>query len=190
MKKNQNLSSTISLKALEAKALKAAAVAELHAQLRTPRPSKKKPRRQPQRSAIELEINAIYQALKHNASETETVVIERLGIDSLCRARISVYRKDHLLRQTNDVQEFRRLVAAGADRRTLRRPFRALPQAMYAFYGSSLFPERLGSVAIYGDNPHATLTRIRVCGHFAGHAVKRASIEMGRRPFVDITLSA
>lgn len=158
----QNLISTLTFKAIEAKARKAAAVAEIEA--RQQKTVKKAVR--PQRPAIELDINSIFRVLKNNAAENDTVVLERPGGDFVFRAKISIYR------------------AVEPDM-----PLKT-PVVVYTFYANVLSPDRLGSVAIYGDDPKATLGRIMKSGHLFGHTVRRASVEVGRRPFVDVTLAS
>lgn len=185
MKTNQNRISTLSLKALEAKARRAATVAEVRTERQKPQ-KKERPVKRHRRKAIELEINSIYQALRNNASDKEVVILDRPGRDSSSIAKISIYLKVDLLRQKEE-EEARRVAPAG---NTADKPFRALPTVVYSLYAGTLNPDRLGSVAIYGDNPHSTLSRITKCGRLFGYSVKRASIEIGRRPFVDVTLAA
>lgn len=190
MEKNQNQTEQLSIKAIEAKARREAAIAEINARQpkrrsRLSRTAEKRPR-----TTIEQEINAIYQALIHNASDDETVVLSRPDKAVSCRAMISIYRQSDLLRQKDEEMAYKKALSAGADRRMLVKPFKARPVTMYSLYAGVVNPNKLGSIAIYGDNPHATLHRILISGHLLGHAVKRASIEMGLRPFVDVTLAS
>lgn len=87
---------------------------------------------------------------------------------SFCKAIINIYKLgDH-------------------SQRIRDKTFKAVPVESYAFYPSTYNPERIGSVAIYGTNS------TRYCQHLEkrrilfGRRIANVSVELGRRPFVDV----
>lgn len=186
MNKNSNPIANLSFRAIEAKARKAAAVAAAKAKEQSTKsktPKKVIP-------AIEREISVIYKALSLHAPENEAVVLERPKKPFACRATISIYLRSDLLRQQEEQEARSNSAAAAAEASQRSKPFRALSKVTYAFYPATVSPDKLGSVAIYGSDPEATLDRIVSSGHLFGLPVKRASIETGRRAFVDVQLTA
>lgn len=187
MNKNSNPISNLSFRAIEARARKAAAVAAAKAKeqksTKSTTPKKVIP-------AIEREISVIYKALSLHAPENEAVVLERPKKPFACRATISIYLRSDLLRQQEEEEARSNSAAPDAEAPRRLKPFRALPYVTYAFYPATVSPDKLGSVAIYGADPEATLNRIVSSGHLFGLPVKHASIEIGRRAFVDVRLTA
>lgn len=163
--KTIKLNPTLSIKALESKARRNAVIAASKAssssRSQNDDPKSKRPQRK-QPPLIEREINSIYRTLKLKTSGNRVITLERPGRYSTCKATISIY-------------------STSAQR---------VPLVMYAFYSDILHPNKLGSIAIYGDNPEATQKRVLTYGALFGHMVKRVTIENGRRPFVDVTLVA
>jgi len=188
MKTNLKLNSSISLQALEAKARKAAAIAAATAIVQQ-HDNAKKPHKKPI-PAIERDIRSIYQALKSNANETEVVTFERPDKGVSYLAIINIFRQADLHRQKEEESAYRERLAQGADRKTLAKPFKAVPIVRYTFYPSTINHNRLGSIAIYGENASSTRALILKSGHLFGHSIISATLEMGRRPFVDVTLAA
>lgn len=192
MKKNLKLNSNISLQALEAKALKAAAIAAEEAKTQKSQQiaqKEKKNFRKRQQPEIDREISSIFRSLQSTVSETESVMLDRPRKGLLCKAVISVYRKSDLIRQEEEEEILKRSVSAGQDRKNLPKPFRATPKVRYAFYPSTLEPNKLGSVAIYDENSSSVKARIVKSGYLFGHRVVRVSLEMGRSPYVDVTFA-
>lgn len=125
---------------------------------------------------LNSEINSIFNSLASNASKGEVVVKERPAKGSSCKGIINVFSRRDLDREQED-------------RDTRRFPIRkAVPIVKYAFYPDTYRPERLGSVAIYGENATARYMTIARDSSFFGHRVRSVSIEVGRRPFVDVKL--
>lgn len=58
----------------------------------------------------------------------------------------------------------------------------------YAFYANPVCPNRIGSVAIYAADTTPILAEIRRSGTLFGFRVLRATLERGRRPFIDVTV--
>lgn len=179
MQTKQNLISNLSFKALEAKARKAAAIASVT--VAKPATLKKKKTL----PAITLEINSIYQTLVRQTPDDKVVILESPVKESSCRARISIYYKDDILRQQEE-EEARKAAKRLGKAVSEKRPFRAMPTVMYALYPAITDRSKLGSVAIYGAAPNITLNCILKSGSLFGHLVKSASIEIGYRPFVDV----
>lgn len=193
MKTNLKLNSTLSLKALEAKARRNATIAAIKNALPSScrqncdTVSNRHHRAHP--PLIQRDINSIYQTLKHKASDNQVIVFERPDRYRSCKATISIYSSADILRQKEEEAAYRMDIAAFNGQKKIKKPNRAKPQTMYAFYPDILDPNKLGSVAIYGDCPEATRSRILINGTLFGHLVKRAVIEKGLRPFVDVTLA-
>ncbi len=181
MNTNLKLNTSLSFKAIEAKARKASAFAAAHpapiaertasreaassrqAQAvgrtavieRTHRPFTQK------LPAIEREIRSIYHALCAASPKTATIRIE-YPKQASCKAMIRVYDGD------------------GAD--TLPKS----PLETYALYTAAYDQTRIGSVAIYGAAAGTRRALIRKRGTLFGHRVVSATVEQGRRPFVDV----
>ncbi len=157
--------SSLSFKALEAKARYAAAMAAISP---APDTKKNKRRKAPDRhSRIERDVRAIFQSLSYKSNDEEVVKLD-MTTGSSCIAMIRVYRRDDILAQ----------------------PTKAAPIVCYAFYPSSYDASKLGSVAIYGNGARARRAQILKQGFLFGYPVVNVTIEMGRRPFVDVTLRA
>ncbi len=205
------LTSTISLKALKAKAHNAAVVdtaktrtaivggkAQTHntdavgttEATQTLSTNKANIRKRKSRPEIEREIASIYQALKTRLSDTDIITIEYPKDKTNCRAIISLYHKADFLRQKEEEEAQRTDPSSLNDRKTAKKLHKATRYLMFAFYPSTYNVQKLGSVAIYGDNALAMQTRILTQGNLFGHSVKDATIEIGRRPFVDVTFAA
>lgn len=60
----------------------------------------------------------------------------------------------------------------------------------YAFYASTICPGKIGSVAIYSEDITRILTEIRRSGYLFGFRVVKATVEHGRRPFIDVTVAS
>lgn len=193
MKTNQNLISTLSFKALAAKARRAAAVAattKLQSVDKAAKSTKKTKSLQKQLPAIEREIRAIFNSLSSSDSETYTVVLEHPERSASAKAIVKVFLKVDIERQREEETAYREAIAAGVDRSTLPRCFVATPIVMYAFYPKTTDEDTLGSIAIYGKNASQTLDRIVRHGYLFGRTVLQASVEIGRRPFVNVIIAA
>lgn len=60
----------------------------------------------------------------------------------------------------------------------------------YAFYASSTRPKQIGSVAIYAADITRILSEIRRSGSLFGFRVVKATVERGRRPFIDVEVAS
>jgi hypothetical protein len=180
MKTNLKLNNSLSLKALEAQARKAAAIAAIKPQV-APTPAQAAPtahkvavatantpkKEKPQRpQTIEAEIRAIFRMLTVSTAENTVVKMDKLSPGSSCKGLIGVYGRDSANEKQPDVLRVR-----------------------YAFYASTRNPSKLGSVAIYCDDVASYLTRIQQQGALFGHRVANATIAIGRRRFIDVTLA-
>lgn len=184
MKKNLNSKSTLStlsFGSLEARARRAAANAAVE---KAEQKAAKQQKKKAPKPEIELEVRSIFLALQHNVAAGEEVVLDRSTKDSACHSRICIYLKADLLRQLQEAEAYQKARAEG---QIGIKPFKAQPKAVYALYAGVINREKLGSVAIYCDNPFVTIDRITKNGQLFGRKVKRATVEMGRRAFVDVT---
>lgn len=162
--KKLNLIHQLSLKALKARAIKAAASVAISSKKDTPKSTKVKTKKKP---SIEREIRSIFHALSSKAEKNQIVIIEQPIKGASRKATISIYNRDDLSKQ--------------------RRP---LPITMYAFYSHTFDDEKLGSVAIYGSDVSIQRNLILRNGFLFGHRVISANLEMGRRLFIDVQLAA
>lgn len=185
--KNLNLVHTISLKALEAKARKAAATAAIASKNRTPKVTKVKTKKIP---LIEREINSIFRSLCSTSSDNQVVMMDQANKGTSRKAIISIYNRDDLSRQKEEEAAYRKLHSEGENRNGLRKPYKAFPVLMYVFYPHTLDEKKLGSVAIYGSDVSVLLSVILKKGSLFGHHVVSANLEMGRRLFIDVKLAA
>lgn len=141
-------------------------------------------------NSFECAINSIFRILSTNASENSVVVRESGIKGGYCKALISVFNRSDLKRQAEEEVEYHTHLRRGADRSSIAKPFVAKPVVRYAFYPSTYNSERLGSVAIYGENIAPLYTIINRNRSLFGYNVISADIEMGMRPFLDVRLAA
>ena len=64
-----------------------------------------------------------------------------------------------------------------------------LSVTIYAFYASATHPTQLGSIAIYSSDPVTLATLLRKRKSLFGFRVRDCRLELGRHPFVDVTLA-
>lgn len=173
MKTISKLKTLTSLQTAETMALKAAKAAEASRKLRkeetptkTKKPGKKK---RPRTPSLEKEIRSIFNTMNSDIAQTTKAVMHQPAKGACCKGIISVYAIPDLQREKEE-------------------GIKAKPYATYTFYPSTLDASRLGSVAIYSSDPLSLLLMIRRSGFLFGHKVVKAKLELGRRPFVDVTL--
>lgn len=196
MKANLKLNPTLSFKAIEAKARKAAVLATVvpmatvatKTSVASQVPFKKKQSRPKSQKTtrIEREIRSIYNALRSHDSDREVVTIEYPATCS-CKAIIKVYRREDLERQSMEPECCREQILRETNRGA--KTSKVSPAVMYALYPDMYDAAKLGSVAIYGSEAVTHRSIILKQGTFFGRAVVSATIEMGRRPFVDVKLA-
>lgn len=122
---------------------------------------------------IEQTISSIFRILSTTASDNSVVVREKPSkAATFCKGMISIFDRNDLRQQEED------------------KSFKASPIIRYAFYPDTYNPARLGSIAIYGKNAPALCAIINKQGALFGHNVISASVENGRRPFIDVRLRA
>lgn len=197
MKKNLRLNTTLSLKALEAQAQKAIALQAVRQTLAT-KPhttNTTKPKTATSGSHagrqsandFEREVKAILNLLRANAAEKKHfIAIDQIGEGLSARWLISVFNSDDLSRQREEEQTYRENLRNGADRRLLAKPYKVTPIEKYGFYPHPVWPDRLGSVAIYGNDAALRKSIIEQISYLFGHKVAKVSLEMSLRPFVDV----
>ena len=117
--------------------------------------------------SIESMIDAIENYLVRNASAGQSVERKRTGRGQSCNCMISIFAEAK---------------PKGKDERT--------PLQTYAFYPGTYIPTRLGSVVIYTDNVTTLLAQIRSGKTLFGIPVLEATLEYGRRPFIDLRFAA
>lgn len=192
MKKNLSLKSALSLRALEAMAIKASAMSEVRKHLESAVSSKKKrnishpaPSRRniPQ---IERDVRSIIRSLSSQTGKGMTMAASQLGQGLSARWSASAFRLDDLRRQKEEEAYYREQLRLGSDRRSIKKPFKANPVVMYVFYPDTNHPDRLGSVAVYSDDAPLRKAAIDRKGSLFGLKVVSTSLEKGRRLFVDV----
>lgn len=161
--KNFNYQS-ISLKAVDAKARKAAANAAFISKEKPKRVAKAKTKKMP---AIEREIRSIFRVLSSKVSDNQVVLIDRSPKGASRVATISIYNRE-------DIEKSKK----------------SFPILMYAFYSHTLDDNKLGSVAIYCSDASIHHSLILKRGSLFGHRITSVTLKMGRRPFVDVQLAA
>jgi hypothetical protein len=181
MKTNLKLNNSLSFRALETQARKAAAIAAIKTPITvasaTPqKPSRKATPDKPKKAKavvtpnIDSEIHAIFKLFSSTATKDMVVKMEQTKLQkNSCKGIITVSSRDNA-------------PTSGIAKDTSAIPTR------YAFYASTHNPSLLGSVAIYGDNVATLHAQIQKAGSLFGYRVIRANIEMGRRQFVDVLL--
>lgn len=204
MKSNLKLNPSTSLQALEDKARQAVAIASVR-RAQTVKKAKTyggKERATP----AETEIRNIFQSLqspshversarrgRFNTAGPQTAHriyrLERPSAGQAALAIISVYIKEALDRHTGEEAAYQAALAAGVDRSLLKKPAKPSPESLYAFYPRPGDRSRLGSVAIYCGGAPAVCAEILKFGHIFGHKIVSASVEYGRRAFVDVRLA-
>ena len=117
--------------------------------------------------SIESTINAIENNLVRNASAGLSVERKKSLRGQSCKCMINIFAEEK---------------PKGKDERK--------PLMTYAFYAGTYFPSRLGSVAIYADNVTSILAQIRASKSLFGIPVVEATLEYGRRPFIDVRFAA
>jgi len=187
MKTNLKLNSTLSFKAIEAKARKAAAFAALKHAAECNQPVKTRTKKI---SDIEREIRSIFRALTSTASEDKVVSIETPVKGASCRAIIRIFKTEDINRQSEEEKFYHEQLSQGMNRNELDKPYKANPIVMYALYPQAYDSTKLGSIAIYGDDASMRQTLILRQGSLFGHTVVRANLEMGRRLFVNVKLAS
>ena len=175
MKTNQKFNSFLSIRSIKVKALRASALAATRTEAQ-PQANRAKISRKKSGSNLDREINSIFQIMKSVAADNEKIG----GKDCCFKAKISIFNASDLLSQNQEEEDYRKALAAGAERSKLKKPFKATPKMMYTFYASTYTPDKLGSVAIYGDSARATESKILLSGRLFGHTVSRVSVEMER----------
>ena len=124
-------------------------------------------------NSAERVISVIFNHLSENVSENLEVKKASLArMSKYCKGVINIYRKDDLKRASED------------------KKFTAKPVESYSFYGDTYNPAKIGSVAIYGDDALNRCLNLRLNGFLFGHKIRKATVEQGLRPFVDVQLAS
>ncbi|MDE5882246.1 MAG: hypothetical protein K2H60_10985 [Muribaculaceae bacterium] len=202
MKKTLKFNSMLSFKAIESIARKAAAVAvstipatsaKLAESSNPASPGKphaeSNPKTKPKSktlSSIEREIRAIFRVLSSRASENDRVEMVRPDKGFSYVAIINIYREHPLNSQKDDEVAYRGIMPQEDGFTIRRKAHKPIPFVKYVFYSNTFDPNRLDSVAIYGADVSIYQTNILKCSSFFGRKVVSATLEMGRRLFVDV----
>lgn len=121
-------------------------------------------------TTISQEIERIFSTLSRKASDDTVVIKEKVHKGSSCCGMISIIKCEDFRRQKEDGS------------------YKATPIVRYAFYPSTYFPSRLGSVAIYGEGAMALCCQLKGQRTLLGRKIIDAVVEFGKRPFVDVRL--
>lgn len=116
------------------------------------------------------DIKRIFRILTIHASEGAVVEFEKAPKGSSCIGIINILSREDKNRQN----------AGKIDKAT--------PIVRYAFYSNVYFPDRLGSVAIYGKDAMALCNQLQDRRTFFGVDIINVCVEYGKRPFVDVRL--
>jgi hypothetical protein len=163
MNTNSNSISNLSIKAIEAMARKAAAMAAVTAPVY--RAQKRWSQSAP---SIEQKISSIHKSLQSFVDENQEAKLEKPTKGSSCKGAISILPKVDESEKKSNVK----------------------PIVRYVFYPNKHDLSKIGSVAIYGDDADVRCMQILKRGTLFGYTVASANVEMGRRQFVDVTLVA
>ncbi len=165
MKNFSNFTSPLSLQSIEAKALKAAKASAVSKILSkspatpaVPR-ARRKPKAEKKLSEMERDVRSIIDVIKRSAGNGRSVTVEYPHKKGSAHLSVSI-------ENLNDQKE----------------------EIRYVFYPSAIDSTRLGSVAIYCKDAAERQIVLSKMGTFFGFRILRAKLELGRRPFVDVTL--
>lgn len=183
--------SNFSIRAIENMARIAAKEAEIRKTLQQlPEQSKsyKKQFHKPHKSRFETQVNAFIKALASTLSADEFRIMSDNDRRNTDKATIKIYKVADLERQQEEHEEYRLQLASGYDKSKLPKPFQAQSTTMYVLYPDTIEQGRLESIAIYGVGAAQRCSTITKSGVIFGFPVKNATVEIGRRPFVDVYL--
>ena len=124
--------------------------------------------------------------LSSRASENDRVEMVRPDKGFSYVAIINIYREQPLNNQKDDEVAYRGIMPQEDGFTTRRKAHKPIPFVKYVFYSNTLDPNRLDSVAIYGADVSIYQTNILKRSSFFGRKVVSATLEMGRRLFVDV----
>lgn len=130
------------------------------------------------KQTIETRINAICNILNTVTPEEWIVRKERAAAGALCKGMVSIY-------SPADIRRLSASTIASAETNRAK-GIKVRPTIMYAFYAGRFNPQCIGSVAIYTDDAAAECARISRSTTLFGQRIKSVSLEIGRRPFVDV----
>lgn len=194
---NLNLSSSTPLQALEAKAIKASAIAMVKAKADKAEKAPKKgapKKKAKQLSPLEAGIRDLQHAVENLRREGIKATFERGDGKSSACAVIILFDsneleeyKEKLASYEAELKEYGPFAAFGVAKP--KAPAKPMPKRKYVFYPHPLDANVLGSVAIYGVGAKEICASIKKDGYLFGRRVKKAVVEIGLRPFVDVTFA-
>lgn len=124
----------------------------------------------PHAYSVEQEITKIFKIISANLKDG--LVAERSKPSkgsSFCKGFVNIYEASEL---------------------KSKNPCNTAPVESYAFYTDGRQPARISSVAIYGKKAFIRCLLLNLKGHLFGRKIISATVEQGRRPFVDVKLAA
>lgn len=127
--------------------------------------------------AIIRDINSILNDLSSKVNEGSLVVKEAAPKGSSCLCLISIYNADDIKRQEAESHDS-----------TLIKKFKAAAKIRFALYAKPTDPDKLGTIAIYGEKAVVLKSTIDRLGYIFAHKVICTSIEIGRRPFLSVKI--
>lgn len=188
---NLNLSSSTPLKALEAKALKASAIAVAskngkQSSKKDKSLQKKDKKKGKKLSPIEASLLTIKKAAENWKLDGKYVEFEKQGRFSSSSLIINIFpRPDTPDKPTRDDESF--VQASPMEEEGDKK--KKAPMRKFVFYPDPLDSNRLGSVAIYGDDIPDLYESISKSTHLFGIKIKKCALDCGLRPFVDVKFS-
>lgn len=141
-------------------------------------------------TSIEREINAIFQHISESVHEGLMVRMEPPSKGMCCKGAINIFRCEDVKEETRQTASYFDAIKNGADKALLKKPVKAKPVLKLSFYPSVYNPQRLGSIAIYGEFSMCFYRIIKDGNTLFGYKVKESGIEMGLRPFVNVKLAS
>lgn len=183
--------SNFSIRAIENMARIAAKEAEVRKTLQQLPEQSKADKKQPHKfykTQFETQVKAFKKALASSLSAEEYRIIFDDYRRNVGKAIIKVYKVVDLERQQNELIEYRSQLKLRRDKSELSKPFQAQFTTMYVLYQSSIGQDRLESIAVYGAGATQRCATIAKSGVIFGFPVRSATVEIGRRPFIDVYL--
>lgn len=137
-------------------------------------------------NSLEQEIENIYKVLVATAAEGSVVRKEKVERGKMAKGYISIFQKIDLKREQEEAEAYAEAKRNGDP--LAGKPFVARPKLKYAFYPSTYDDRKIGSVAIYGEEATQHYWQLRKRDILFSHRIRNISLEMGLRPFVNVTL--
>lgn len=124
-------------------------------------------------SSIEQEINAIFNGISSNLKKG--LVAEKARPSkgaTFCKGMVNIYNENDFKKMEDNPK------------------IKVRPLVSYAFYNDTYRPNRIGSVAIYGEEAFKDFLSHSKNGFLFGRRILKAKVEKGKYMFLDVKLVA